>query len=398
MREKILEIRNLSKIFGPSYAVDHIDLELYQGETVSLLGPSGCGKSTTLRMVAGLERPSSGSIHIRNEPVAWIEKNIYKPPEKRNIGMVFQSYALWPNKTVYENIAYPLQLRRMKRSEIDARVAEKIALVGLGGFEDRPVPLLSGGQQQRVALARALVYEPAILLLDEPFCNLDAKLRMQLRIELRELQRQIDLTCLFVTHDQVEALSVADRVVIMNQGKVEQIDTPVNIYDNSKTRFVRDFLGKIVTLNGVVEGFSNTHEVLVRIDAWDGLPAALLKLLPSNIAGIRVGEKVEVAVRPEELQVRPGLPRADAVNTVAGEVVTLLFCGGSLESKIRVGHGTVLLDLPRGMGFTEGCPVSLEIPSSSASLWLSDPGNREPRREGTGPAGVCRVRSERMVG
>jgi ABC-type Fe3+/spermidine/putrescine transport system ATPase subunit len=396
MRETILEIRKLSKIFGPSHAVEQIDLDLYRGETVSLLGPSGCGKSTTLRMVAGLERPSAGSIRIKNETVVEVEKNIYKPPEKRNIGMVFQSYALWPNKTVFENIAYPLQLRGIKRSEIQARVAEKIALVGLRGFEDRPVPMLSGGQQQRVALARALVYEPAILLLDEPFCNLDAKLRTQLRIELRELQRKIDLTCLFVTHDQVEALSVADRVVIMNQGKVEQIDTPSNIYDNSKTKFVRDFLGKIVTIKGVVESLSDTHEALIRIAGHNGLPATALKLPPMDLTGIQRGDKVEVAIRPEDLRVRPGLPPPNAINTVAGEVVTMLFCGGSLESKIRIGDETVLLDLPRGMGFTEGAPVALEIPPTAVTLWLAGADRQVPRRPEA--AGNCQGHGARMAG
>src|SRR5581483_10188080 len=200
-------------------AVEDLSLEVQQGEIFTLLGPSGCGKTTTLRIVAGLETPDEAAIFFKDRPIVITSKRLFVPPNKRNVGMVFQSYAIWPHMTVEENVAYPLKLRRVPRQEMRERVQKALELVGLSGLEKRPAPLLSGGQQQRVALARALVYEPSVLLLDEPFSNLDSKLREQMRVELKLLQRRVGVTVVLVTHDQLEALSLSDRMVVMNQGK-----------------------------------------------------------------------------------------------------------------------------------------------------------------------------------
>src|SRR5579884_3599892 len=205
---------------------------------LALLGPSGCGKTTTLRMVAGLERPTAGEIIFEGQTMASVSRAIYVPPDKRNTGMVFQSYALWPHMTVWENIAYPLKLRRVARKEAQAKVEYAIELIGLQAYAHASVTKLSGGQQQRVALARALVYEPSLLLLDEPFSNLDTKLREQMRVEIKLLQSKLGITILFVTHDQVEALSLSTRLAVLHQGRVQQVGAPREIYDVPINQFV----------------------------------------------------------------------------------------------------------------------------------------------------------------
>src|SRR5262249_8684513 len=212
MHETVLSLQRLSKVFGSVKAVDGVSLDVRRGETVSLLGPSGCGKTTTLRMVAGLERPTAGDIIHQGRPIVSVGQRVYVPPDKRNIGLVFQSYALWPHMTVRENVGYPLRVRHVKANLAKARVFDVLELVGLQGLADAPVSNLSGGQQQRVALARALVYEPSLLLLDEPFSNLDARLRAQMRLEVKLLKKRLHMTTPFVPHDQIQALSVPDRV------------------------------------------------------------------------------------------------------------------------------------------------------------------------------------------
>ncbi|HEY3167131.1 MAG TPA: ABC transporter ATP-binding protein, partial [Candidatus Binatia bacterium] len=252
MSQTFLEVRNLVKIFGKLTAVDNVSFKVEQGEVVTLLGPSGCGKTTTLRMVAGFEKPNAGEVEIAGRVVVATNRRINVPPEKRDIGMVFQSYAIWPHMTVFENVAFPLNVRRANRQEIKRRVEETLELVGLANFSDRPAILLSGGQQQRVSLARALVYSPSILLLDEPLSNLDAKLREQMRIEIKRLQQQLGFTVLFVTHDQIEAMSLSTRIALMNQGRIEQIGAPQDVYEHPQTPFVEDFLGRSLRFRGKI--------------------------------------------------------------------------------------------------------------------------------------------------
>jgi len=239
-----IALENLSKRFDEFVAVNAVTLTAADGEFLTLLGPSGCGKTTTLRMIAGLEEPNGGSIRIGDRVIYDRGLGVNVPAETRGLGMVFQSYAIWPHMTVAENIAYPLRMRRVPRARRAELVKKALDLVGLAGFGDKPSPLLSGGQQQRVALARALVFEPALLLLDEPLSNLDAKLREQMRFELRIMQQRVGLTAIYVTHDQEEALTLSDRLVVMNEGEIEQIGTPSEVYERPQTRFVAHFIGK----------------------------------------------------------------------------------------------------------------------------------------------------------
>ncbi|RMF84013.1 MAG: ABC transporter ATP-binding protein, partial [Nitrospinota bacterium] len=255
-------LQHVTKIFGEGsqqvVAVDDLSLEVAEGTLVTLLGPSGCGKTTTLRMVAGFEVPTKGEIFIGGVRVDGI------PPNKRDTAMVFQSYGLFPHMTVFENVAYGLKVRRVPRTEIRRRVAEVLELTGLKGLEDRAPQQLSGGQQQRVALSRALVVRPQVLLFDEPLSNLDAKLRVEMRGELRKLQKRLSITSLYVTHDQEEAMSISDLLCVMHEGKVQQIGTPSEVYTRPANRFVADFIGQANFLPGVVEQVED-HQTLVRV-------------------------------------------------------------------------------------------------------------------------------------
>ena len=233
---------NVCKKFGDVEVVRNFCLEIHKEEFVSILGPSGCGKTTCLRMLAGLERNSSGSISIEGELLSCPEKNIYLPPEDRSLGMVFQSYAIWPHMNVFENVAYPLRVQKKSFKEIQERVFRTIELVELEDYHTRMPNKLSGGQQQRVALARGLVMEPRVLLLDEPLSNLDAKLRGKMRKDIRSIQQKTKTTVLYVTHDQLEAITMSDRIVIMSKGKIEQVGIPEEIKENPKSEFVADFL------------------------------------------------------------------------------------------------------------------------------------------------------------
>ncbi|MFQ5630786.1 MAG: ABC transporter ATP-binding protein [bacterium] len=237
-----LRLENIQKTFDSFVAVEDFSLQAAHGEFVSLLGPSGCGKTTTLRMIAGLEKPTRGRITLGERTFADLAQGVFMPPEKRNIGMVFQSYAIWPHKNVFENIAYPLRIKKLPKQEIRVRVMKALALVKLDGLENRRPNQLSGGQQQRVALARGLIMQPEILLLDEPLSNLDAKLRLNMRDEIKELSRRIGVTMIYVTHDQSEAMALSDRVVIMNRGHILQVGTPDEVRNNPADEFVRDFV------------------------------------------------------------------------------------------------------------------------------------------------------------
>ena len=362
MTDLSLSIRGLTKRFGELAAVERIDLEVRHGEILALLGPSGCGKTTTLRMIAGLEQPTEGDIRFGERIFVSVGAGIDLPPEQRSIGMVFQSYALWPHLTVFENVAYPLRLRGVRRPELRERVGRVLALINLSGLADKTIPQLSGGQQQRVALARALVYEPSLMLFDEPFSNLDTQLRGQMRMELKALRRKVAMTGLFVTHDQVEALSLADQVAIMNAGAIEQVGPPQEVYRNPRTRFARDFLGRVVKLHGILE--QNGSAVAVRLPE-SGTALAVGTALP---AGVAVGSAVELAIRPEFIGLL-GEDDAGRANSVAASVEDLLFTGERFEARMRIGRDQILFDLPPHRSWREGQAVRLWLPPEAVSVW-----------------------------
>jgi iron(III) transport system ATP-binding protein len=245
-------LEKVSRKFGEFAAVNDVELRVAEGEFVTLLGPSGCGKTTTLRMVAGLEQNTSGRISLDNEVVSDAASGVFVPSERRRLGMVFQSYAIWPHMTVFENVAYPLRVRRRPAAEIRDLVSRALRLVEMERFAERPAPALSGGQQQRVAIARALVFEPKVLLLDEPLSNLDAKLRLQMGDEFRAIQRRLGMTTLYVTHDQSEAMALSDRVVVMDQGRIQQVGAPEDIYRYPVNRTVAGFFGTQISLTPVL--------------------------------------------------------------------------------------------------------------------------------------------------
>ena len=245
--------RFTTKTLGDIVAVDDFNLSVHEGECFSFLGPSGCGKSTTLRMIAGFEDLSEGEIELCGRPVSIKEKNLYVPPEERGLGMVFQSFAVWPHMNVFDNVAFPLQIQKVNKTEIAQRVKEAMKHTSLTGLEEVFPSDLSGGQQQRIALARAIVTQPKVMLLDEPLSNLDPKLRETMRFEIKELQRKFNFTIIFVTHDQSEAMAISDRMMVCDMGKIMQIDTPENLYNRPNSRFVHSFLGESTFLNVVLQ-------------------------------------------------------------------------------------------------------------------------------------------------
>ena len=360
----MLRLEHVTKSYPGSTqpAVNDLSLEVREGEIFTLLGPSGCGKTTTLRIVAGLETPDEASIYFKDRPIVLTNKRLFVPPNKRNVGMVFQSYAIWPHMTVEENVAYPLKLRHVPREERRDRTSKALDMVGLGGLEKRPAPLLSGGQQQRVALARALVYEPGVLLLDEPFSNLDSKLREQMRLEVKLLQARIGVTVLFVTHDQVEALSLSDRIGVMDAGRLLQVGTPRELYDRPGNSFVRDFLGKTLLLRAIVTQGAQAELTV----AVEGAPDCLIHGAYFGPDGIAPGAPVWAAVRPEDAELAPaGQPGA-----LPGVVEAALFAGDRTEVQVAVpGQGSVLVYGARRERYEAGQQVSLCIRSETASLW-----------------------------
>lgn len=365
--EPLVKIRSLVKRFDDVVAVNDLNLDIYPAEFFTLLGPSGCGKTTTLRMVGGLEEPDWGEIYLEGTCIS--SDRIFIKPEKRDMGMVFQSYALWPHKTVFENVAYPLKVRRAKKAVIREKVREALRLVGLEGLEDRPAPALSGGQQQRVALARALVFSPRVLLLDEPLSNLDAKLRDEMRRELKALHRRVGVAVLFVTHDQVEALSVSDRVGIMNKGRLEQVGSPEEVYHRPATGFARDFLGKTFALEGRLAPLKGD---LARIEVRDGGGATLYtrtaNLLISDTNAAVSGCDVTVAIRPEQILVSTSMPDGKT-NILKATVDGLHFLGDRYECTISLGSKKHILLLPSSEFLQPGQQIFLELRDRSLTVW-----------------------------
>jgi ABC-type Fe3+/spermidine/putrescine transport system ATPase subunit len=332
-----------------------------------LLGPSGCGKTTTLRLVAGLERPDAGEITLRGRPVASAARGLFVPPHKRNLGMVFQSYAIWPHMSVFENVAYPLRLRGADARAVRDKVTRVLALVGLSGLETRSATLLSGGQMQRLALCRSLVYEPDLLLLDEPFSNLDAKLREQMRVELKLLQRRLGVTVLFVTHDQIEALSLSDRIAVMQRGRVEQVGAPRDLYERPGTPFVRDFLGQTVILRGHVAG-RQPGQAMVKLDGVFGGRVVTGRAAPGT--SLEPGVTAHVAVRPEDIEVTAMGDACEGESALPGVIEALLFVGDRYEARVSLGgEQRILLLLPRAREWHEGQRLRLGFPSEAVSVW-----------------------------
>lgn len=328
-----LMIENFTKKFGEVKAVDNVNITVEDGEFLTLLGPSGCGKSTTLFAIAGLDNPTSGKVTLGD--TVFFDGGIKKfmEPEKRNCGLVFQSYALWPHMTVRKNLAFPLELRKVSKAEKDRRIFDALSLVEMEGLIDRYPHELSGGQQQRVALARTLVYEPSLLLLDEPLSNLDAKLRIKARSWLKHLTRRLGLTTVYVTHDQTEALSLSDRIAIMDKGKLVQLDTPENIYRHPANAFVADFIGNSNFIAGTLKEKGPSEMGTVSIG--NSTAQGLIKNHPA------VGDKITLTVRPENIV--PVLGEAtedfDGMNILEGEITAREYLGARFQYFIDLGNG-----------------------------------------------------------
>jgi iron(III) transport system ATP-binding protein len=329
---------------GEVMAVDHVFIEIERGELVTLLGPSGCGKTTTLRLIAGFEFPTEGTIELDGQVIND------EPPHKRDMSMVFQSYAIFPHLSVFENIAYGLKVMRLSRDDIRERVARALTLVELTGLENRAPNQLSGGQQQRVALARALVMEPKVLLMDEPLSNLDAKLREQMRTEIRRIQKRLGITSVYVTHDQVEAMTLSDRIVVMNEGRIEQIGTPVEIYRRPSTRFVADFIGRANFVEGLVQGRQDGNLTLSALGTTLTVPAPDAEFAPQDPATL--------VVRPEMVEVDS--PQAQ----VEGVVRRATYLGNVVEYDVEVAGQILSLveyDPRHSTVHDEGQPVRLRF-------------------------------------
>src|SRR5919202_5253074 len=352
-------IEGLVKLYGQVRAVDDVSLTIPGGQLVTLLGPSGCGKTTTLNCVAGLEHPDAGLIRAGDLVLTDIGRRVNLPPERRRLGMVFQSYALWPHMTVRDNLAFGLRLRKLARAEIARRIRETLELVGLGGMEGRYPYQLSGGQQQRVALARAVVTEPKVLLLDEPLSNLDAKVREQARAWLRELQQRLGITTIYVTHDQQEALAMSDLIAVMSHGKVAQYAPPEEVYRRPATRFVADFIGASSFLQGRVAGVDG-GVARVRLPSGREVEATLEERPPAH------GEVV-LAVRSERIRVLDdGEGPGAGQNVLDGRVRSGLYLGASYQYVVETPEGVLRVDTPKELDWRDGqggaAEVRLSIP------------------------------------
>jgi iron(III) transport system ATP-binding protein len=361
-----LVIEDVSCAFGAVVAVDRFNLTVEAGEFVTLLGPSGCGKTTTLRMVAGLERNTAGRILIGDMVASDPAAGIFLPPDRRQLGVVFQSYAIWPHMTVFENVAYPLRVRRRLAAEIKAQVAAALRLVEMEALADRPSPALSGGQQQRVAIARALVFAPRVLLLDEPLSNLDARLRSQMGDEFRALQRRLGITSLYVTHDQEEALALSDRVAVMDRGRVLQIGTPEQIYQRPASRAVAAFFGTPNLLDARVTACrpdGDEYRLTVAGSDWHGECR--------STQAYRTDEPVIVLARPENVALAAGESPEAGTITFAGEVKEKIFRGPRISLKVATPDRVINVDAGALSGLGVGSRVQLTI--APAGAWAIRP-------------------------
>ena len=357
-----IELSKLTKQFADVAAVAGIDLHIPGGEFFSLLGPSGCGKTTTLRMIAGFEQPTSGQILLDGTNVA------YTPPHQRNVNTVFQNYALFPHLNVFDNIAFGLKRAKRPKAEIRERVGKSLELVQLSGYERRKSSQLSGGQQQRVALARALVLNPAVLLLDEPLGALDAKLRKALQIELKSLQQEVGITFLYVTHDQEEALTMSDRLAVMNAGQVEQVGSPRDVYDDPETLFVADFLG-----------VSNLMEARILSTARGACKVAIDGYeLETRGTELNVTGEAKIVIRPERVELEPH-GSSSGPNRIPGMVERVVYVGSASQVIVRAATGEALQALVQNTGASveheQGTPVQLHLPADALRVLPSGIGD-----------------------
>ena len=349
-----ISVKNLTKRFGALAVVSDVNLAIEEGELFTLLGPSGCGKTTLLRLIAGFYAPDEGDVFFNDRRVNDV------PPHERRIGMVFQNYALWPHMTVWNNVAYGLKLRKVAQTEISKRVQGVLSKVKLGSYEQRYPGQLSGGQQQRVALARALVLNPDILLLDEPLSNLDAKIRIQVRAEIRKLQKELGITTIYVTHDQEEALTLSDRIAVFNQGKVFQMGPPKMLYERPTSRFVADFIG----INNLLDGTVRRVEI--------GAERVHVNTTLGEIVGLRdprlkAGDACVICVRPENAHVSP--QPGSEMNVIKGQVTFAAYLGNTLRYDVDLGGGITfkadVRDPWHHQTLDLGAPVAVSFPVSS---------------------------------
>ncbi len=362
MSEIDVEMQNVTKKFGDFVAVDDVSLEIKDGEFFAMLGPSGCGKTTCLRMIAGFELPTEGDIKIRGKSMGNI------PAYKRPVNTVFQNYALFPHMTVFENVAFGLEMQKVPRSEIDQRVKEALEMVRLPQLAERKPRQLSGGQQQRIALARALVNRPQVLLLDEPLSALDLKLRKAMQLELKELQHQVGITFIFVTHDQEEAITMSDRIAVMNEGVVQQIGSPIEIYEHPNNRFVADFIGETNFMEGKVLEIDSAK---MTVSLENGV-----NVLARSTAGLNSGQTVTLAVRPEKISLHRD-PTDQYIN-VPAVVEEAVYIGTDTRYKARIGERHHIVARIQNIGgmlgvhlFERGDQVYLSWPTDSAMVLTS---------------------------
>lgn len=348
--------RFTTRTMGTVTAVDDFNIEIMEGECFSFLGPSGCGKTTTLRMIAGFEDLSEGEIELCGKLVSSSEKNLYIPPEERDLGMVFQAFAVWPHMNIFDNVAFPLKIRKVAKKEIAARVRDALKHCSLDGLEDVYPSELSGGQQQRIALARAIVTNPKVMLLDEPLSNLDPKLRETMRFEIKELQRQFGFTIIFVTHDQSEAMAISDRMMVCDMGKIMQIDTPENLYNHPNSRFVHNFLGESTFINVEVRDGQAFPK---------GDPQAIGLPVPEN-----AGSEMVIATRPNAIM----LTKDKGFRT---QIEKRIFLTDKTEYLVAVGEQLVKVQTPHRVVFAPGEECAIEIVAPS---WY-EPEDKEAEAE-----------------
>ena len=355
-----IEIIDLAVQYGDVPAVRGISFSVAQGELVTLLGPSGCGKTTTLRSIAGLERPHGGTIRLGGQPVYDAATRTNIPAEKRGVSMVFQSYAIWPHMTVAQNVAYGLKVRGVSKAETAAAVDHALGLVQMRAFADRSATRLSGGQQQRVAVARAIAFAPKVLLFDEPLSNLDAKLRAEMRVELRELQQRLSITALYVTHDQEEALAISDRVIVMHGGRIEQQGAPETLYNQPESRFVVDFVGSANLIEGKVRGGPGE---MVTFETAAGAELHLRCARPSR------GDETTLALRSAYIGLQPaGVVRDASVNMIEGRIERRMFHGDFVQYIVACRAGRLVVRRPPTELFDEGSDIIVDFAPEHALL------------------------------
>ncbi len=367
-----VRVSNLLKKYGDIVAVDDLTMDFGKGTLTTLLGPSGCGKTTTLRCIAGLEKPDKGVVSIDDATVFSQEVNV--PPEKRKVGIVFQSYAIWPHMTVFDNIAFPLKIRHASKQEIDQRVKKVMDLVRLTGLSDRPATQVSGGQQQRIALARALVFNPEVLLLDEPLSNLDTSLRDIVRVEVREIQRSLGITTIYVTHDQIEALSISDKVVVLRAGKIMAVGTPKEVYTRPPNEFIASFVGKANVLAGTITSMpgmptARPGESLAIVETGFGKVRCHLH----GVARAKVGDKVLVTIKPENVVVSAEGRQNPETNTFSGTVDFVSYLGAFSEVIVEIGGAMIrIIKNSEDTSFEGGQAVFVSFPEHYCSLLRAD--------------------------